>query len=359
MGLRYLHQHQFPTGSCQDRKFVTFTFPMDKDTRNVGAVFNTLTIWLALAIRFDRILLVNDKVWNLALCPSHDGECYFEAFSSCKYDDVMQGVDRAKDVFVTSSSEYEGKDWITRAEARQGFRVWEVPPKSAYFPSRQELLLDAFPFPPQQIHYCKFLEAATLFFFRPQPWLAQRVHDALKVSIPDDFDPNTAISMPIRGSDKCNGHQISESARGEVDCSEHQPESYFAQAERVQLFDPAVDTLLITSEDPAIVARCKELAVGTSWKLVWNQKDVMQGTGSASALLKAQPGRSDLTVEDTVASAFSTMVLHTRSRYLLGSFHSSFGLLIMSLHRVDNLCHAHNRMLIYMGGHKKVNFFCG
>jgi hypothetical protein len=270
----------------------------------------------------------------------------------------MSGVDRTKDVFMTISGEYEGKDWITRAEANAHFRIWEVPAEMTPFPSRQELLLDAFPFPPQQVHYCKFLEAATLFFFRPKPWLAQRVQDAIAASIPDGFNPNTAISMPIRGSDKCNGHTITDSAKGEMDCSEHQPESYFAQAARVQEFDPSVDTLLITSEDPAIVARCKELAAGTAWKLVLNQKDVMQGTGSASALLKAQPGRSDMTVEDTVASAFSTMVLHTHSRYLLGSFHSSFGLLMMSLHRVDSLCAASNRMLIPMGTHKKANFFC-
>eukprot|EP00984_Skeletonema_dohrnii_P029097 scaffold19435_cov111-Skeletonema_dohrnii-CCMP3373.AAC.1 len=61
--------------------------------------------------------------------------------------------------------------------------------------------------------------AATLaYYLRPNPYIREQIDKQLRKSLPADIDPDRTIGVPIRRSDKCYGHTLEGSARGELDC---------------------------------------------------------------------------------------------------------------------------------------------
>ena len=89
-----------------------------------------------------------------------------------------------------------------------------------------------------------------------------------------------------------------------------------------------------------------EKLAGSDWKLVVNNGDVMQGTGSSTALaLKFKKKGVSMAVQDILASAISTIHLQLRSRYYLGTYKSSYGILMMMLHGETDTTFCSNRQV--------------
>jgi hypothetical protein len=134
------------------------------------------------------------------------------------------------------------------------------------------------------------------YYFNPRQWLREEIHRRLQNSIPSDLDPERTIGVPIRRSDKCQGHNIEGSAKGEMQC--HPLETYRKGVETFLKFDPAIENLIITSEDAAACAEFVEMMKKEhpSLRIVLNVGDVQQGTGSGSKLESYTEGATNADV---------------------------------------------------------------
>ena len=122
------------------------------------------------------------------------------------------------------------------------------------------------------------------YYFNPRPWLRDEIDKRLRASIPADLNPDKTVGVPIRRSDKCTGHDIEGSARGEMVCSSL--DEYLGGVKSFVAFDPSIENVIVTSEDKAACGEFvemleKELPV---LRVVVNVGDVQQGTGSGETL---------------------------------------------------------------------------
>jgi len=188
---------------------------------------------------------------------------------------------------------------------------------------------------------------------RPKPWVKDELQKKLSDAFPPDFDPATTVGMPIRASDKCEDHNLRESAFGEIKCI-NQVKSYLMFAEAIREFDPAVNTLLVSSEDSNVIKEVIDYVKDqyvkglkspgmAQWKLILNEGDTMQGSGSATFLQdQADMGRNS--ISEQVVSALSSLYFQMHSRYLLTNFRSSFTIMSYLMHLEDSITFSKNRM---------------
>lgn len=114
----------------------------------------------------------------------------------------------------------------------------------------------------------------------------------------DSPDLDRIIGIPIRGSDKCyrNGTRDGKPIRfGEANCVTLADTMQYATL--VHSAQPWVDTVMITSEDESAIANSR-FQLGSdrqkTWKTLFNDFDVHQGTGRSSAVYgKKSPDSSE------------------------------------------------------------------
>ena len=182
------------------------------------------------------------------------------------------------------------------------------------------------------------------------------IEQNIAASLPDDFVPEESIGFPIRASDKCKGHEMKHSAKGEYKCVEF--EEYMQVAYGIRKMDPSVNTIVLTSEDEDIIKSSKnfEIYKGLAWRFVYNTVDVHQGTGSATALKKEKAhGKGIMQV---MQSALTSMHLQLRTKYIATVYTSSWLLLIQSLHRCDQCTAASERQSQWISVGGLVQWFC-
>ncbi|EJK57735.1 hypothetical protein THAOC_22191 [Thalassiosira oceanica] len=187
---------------------------------------------------------------------------------------------------------------------------------------------------PKTGHSEMTISAASLaYYFRPKPWLVKEIDERIRNSIPADLNPDRTIGVPIRRSDKCHGHSIKGSARGELDCKLYDAHLHAREVsliisqgpslpkylEGIKHFldlDPLIENVIVTSEDKSA---CDEFLVLVRQELpklrvIINEGDVQQGTGSGSKLESYVQGAANANV---IASALTSMHLHLRARYFV------------------------------------------
>ncbi|KAK3251589.1 hypothetical protein CYMTET_39072 [Cymbomonas tetramitiformis] len=321
------------------------------NTQGLGAVSGQFANKLMIAMYTGRILLQTDHTSN------HIGsdcvrkqtfECYFLALSRCADSaSAKRALAIAQIDFERrkrTSSEDALKDPVLLS-AREGYRL---PDAFAVYPiSIDRHFFDeghgnpdfgavkfAFkspvsPFP------AEWMIAAALYFLRMQPWLKEAVEHQLRESLPADHDPMRTISMPVRGSDKCAGHNLSHSASGEINCAGMGFKDFMELAENIRreqqkLHHVVVDTVILTSESERTYAGWERYT--PRWRFIFNQGDVHQGTGSSSGWekLPQSNGRESITVTQVVTSSMSTFHLQQRSRYFLGGVRTTWTMLIQA-----------------------------
>jgi len=253
-----------------------------------------------------RVLINDEKLWPMAKGCKHGPEtreCYFLPLTNCKLSDV-DPVDRGSAAVLAGA-----KDEYDRSVRTLYSSLQKHPRMSHDKTSWSKLPGEA------GDHSQTSLTAAFLAYnLQPKPWLRKEIDRRLRRSIPTDLNPERAVGVPIRRSDKCFGHKISGSAGGELDCPPLK--EYVDAVKSFAEFDPLIDSVIVTSEDPAVcpefIALLKEDL--PNLRVITNVGDVQQGTGSASKLEAYGDVASNA---DVVASALTSFHMHLRARYFV------------------------------------------
>mmetsp|Transcript_34576 Transcript_34576/g.58078 ORF Transcript_34576/g.58078 Transcript_34576/m.58078 type:complete len:517 (-) Transcript_34576:133-1683(-) len=375
--LRRIWKHQNPP-ECGSSRFIVWPYPNPASTRNIGSIFTTLMRWLPMTMVKNRILIVDDRNWSLADCPSKNSECYFEPVTNCSIADLdpLKGSDQYHIIKHLG----ENLDKIEHVRVWQVPGTWwmEVPIKEA---DLQETLF--WPGKSRQ-HGCRTWSASLNYLMRPKPWVQEAMDARLVGTFPADFDPSKAVGLPIRASDKCFQHKVGHSANGEKECLPL--ETYMDIADSIREYDPEVKFLLLSSEDENVVKRIVamnaergstvdqsmvdqstsgmvgfpplhfKLAAAANathkgnnskkpWMIVTNKGDTTSGSGSATYFVEqAKQGKVFLSTQ--MVSALSSLHFQLRSRYLIVEWASSFLLMIHLMHLEDRGTHTSARMQI-------------
>jgi len=157
--------------------------------------------------------------------------------------------------------------------------------------------------------------------------------------------PPTAFPDPLA--------EVTKSAKGETTCDK--PATYLQLADRIREWDPSIDTIILTSEDPKVVEEVLALTTASkergefAWKIVLNKGDVMQGSGSATFFVERSSSMGDaMSISEQVVSSFSSLYLQMRSRYLVTSSRTSFHILMSLLHSRDRATFATDRFTLQL-----------
>ena len=122
--------------------------------------------------------------------------------------------------------------------------------------------------------------ATLMYALRPNMKARTQIEQEMKRILPNDFDPNTAVGFPIRGSDKCNK---------ESECRTF--DNYMEMIEdwitlrtkklRKQDDNSVINNIILTSEDKSIIASRSSFPKSDSfpYEFIVNENDIFQGTG--------------------------------------------------------------------------------
>jgi hypothetical protein len=352
---RRIWQNQHPK-DCSQAKFIVWRFPDKESTRNFGSIYIDVLNWMFLAIDKGRVLILDDRDWSLGDCALKSSECYFKAITHCKIENVM-GLPSEQRFLIT---ELSNEAYIKlETDNQKQKRVWIAPDSWSMemdVTKKRAILWPSIT--PRPL--CHSQTAILQYLLQPQDWVKRAIEAKLAGVFPIDFDPSRTIGLPIRASDKCRGHSIGDSAGGEHDCKEVGIEEAMRLVDEIHAFDPTVDTLILTSEDPATIQRGTQLASqhagawplsagGKGLRVLTNRGDAMQGSGSATFLVEKAKADNSTSVADQVVSALSSLHLQLRARYLIATYSTSFHLTMQALHRSDHLTFTSDRLAFPLG----------
>ncbi|CAJ1966890.1 unnamed protein product [Cylindrotheca closterium] len=183
--------------------------------------------------------------------------------------------------------------------------------------------------------------ALVFYMLRPNPYYAKRLEKILNETLQPGFDPNMAMGLPIRASDKCNTE--SECLKFEqymtlMDRTWEDRKSLFlgsptgSNGQNVFQLEKPKSTILVTSESPQVHDE-QELFLKESvennrsfpFQLVNNNFDLHQGTGDPASM---DSSGKNVSLEDIMLSSISSLQLQLRARYTVGNCCSNFHLLL-------------------------------
>ncbi|KAL9189901.1 hypothetical protein ACHAXT_009576 [Thalassiosira profunda] len=333
--LTKIYNAQHPSDCASpSTKFLVWRSKKDNehDTRGLTAWAHAFTSHLLHALtdgdtfrqhQASRVLIFDDKLWPMAKGCVNGPEtrsCYFEPMTSCKMADVDPMQEGNSTVLAKAKQEYDRNVRTVYLSNQLWFRLTGQKYAWTTLPGHD------------RDHSGIALTAATMaYYFRPQPWLQKELDKRIRRSIPADLDPDRTVGVPIRRSDKCHGHNVTGSAKGELDCP---PLSlYLDGVKQFLLFDPLIENVIVTSEDKSACDEFLQLMKKElpSLRVVLNVGDVQQGTGSGSKLESYVEGAANANV---VASALTSLHLHLRARYFMITSKSTWTSTISVMARV-------------------------
>jgi hypothetical protein len=183
--------------------------------------------------------------------------------------------------------------------------------------------------------------ALVFYTMRPNPFYSQKLDGILHQTIAEDFDPNLALGLPIRASDKCNTE--SECLRFDqymtlMERTWKQQESIFlgsqhGAATKQKASEHGVKpSVIVTSESPEVdreqakyLQGGLEKNVSFPFQFVNNRFDLHQGTGDPEMM---KLGGTNGTLDDIMLSAISSLKLQLHARHTVGNCCSNFHLLL-------------------------------
>jgi len=231
-------------------------------------------------------------------------ECYFEPLTHCQ----LSHVNLANDTINSYTMKNEKEDYDrNKRTVYTSHKLW-------FRLINKKYSWTSLPGIERDHSQIQIMASMLAYYFRPKPWLRQQIDERIHKSIPADLNPERTVGVPIRRSDKCFGHNVTGSARGELDCPPL--EEYLQGIRHFLLFDPLIENVIVTSEDKTacdefVVLMKKELPL---LRVVLNVGDVQQGTGSGSKLESYVEGAGNA---DVVASALTSLHLHLRAKYFI------------------------------------------
>ena len=172
------------------------------------------------------------------------------------------------------------------------------------------------------------LNTASIFYIlRPNPTGRHKIQDVMQHVFPSNFDPTSAIGMPIRSSDKC----ISES-----ECLSFDQYMQIARnlslknkTKSRQIAEEEMRNIILTSESKEMLqARHRYNAdENFPFTLIANDKDVAQGTGNPREYNKMNS--RNITADDIMLSTMSSLNMQLMAAHTVGNCCSNFHKLMM------------------------------
>ncbi|GAB5360479.1 hypothetical protein AAMO2058_000631700 [Amorphochlora amoebiformis] len=335
-----IYRHQNPM-DCNNARYIIWRFPRaSRDARNIGALYSTLQAWLAFAIQTDRILVFDDRNWKLTdeRCEHRSTQCYFRPVSAC-YPPLEPAssvsLRKAKDVNEVSDDvqviEFEGSWWPLRAT--KPFKVNISLANGGDGPGWEMVEMLSKP-----RTMTRWMTAALQYFWRPSSTLTEKIEHILsQLNLSSKIIPRKTIAMPVRASDKCHGHKVEGSAPGEEDCLTL--EHYMERANEVREKDPEVDTIIFTSESKDMVNKSSQYSKSGRWRFVYNDLDVMPGTGSTNEETLKKSTTKSLGIEGALVSLHMLL----RAKYFILPYSPRRHRVYSSwLHSVGGLSRSHD-----------------
>lgn len=159
--------------------------------------------------------------------------------------------------------------------------------------------------------------AAELFITRPNRRMRGIIEKALRESFPIGFDPNKAVGLPIRASDKC---------KKEAQCINFG--EYMGQLHsQFPLYD--MRRIVLTSEDETIIKASESYAEerDEDFTITTNTFDVAQGSGAYNDLPHS---KKDYSKEDILTSTMTSWAFQLEPGYSFLNFCSNFHVVIFN-----------------------------
>ncbi|KAL7483297.1 hypothetical protein ACHAW6_008951 [Cyclotella cf. meneghiniana] len=273
-----------------------------------------------------RILINDDALWPMAKGCKHGPEtreCYFLPFTNCNLRDVdpIDANDGSVAVLKDTKDEYN----------RTVRTLYSSDTTKYARTTNDKISWSGLEGGSKDYSHSSLIAAFLAYTLQPQPWLRKEIDQRLRRSLPSDLDPDKTVGVPIRRSDKCHGHTIEGSAKGELNCPDL--ELYLSSVKRFKKFDPSISNIIVTSEDSNATAQFIYMVKTEipDLRIITNVGDVQQGTGSASKLEAYKEGASNA---DVIASALTSMHMHLRARYFVLTTKSSWTSSIAILARI-------------------------
>eukprot|EP00928_Gymnodinium_smaydae_P081434 TRINITY_DN64961_c0_g1_i1.p1 TRINITY_DN64961_c0_g1~~TRINITY_DN64961_c0_g1_i1.p1 ORF type:complete len:513 (+),score=99.75 TRINITY_DN64961_c0_g1_i1:53-1591(+) len=180
--------------------------------------------------------------------------------------------------------------------------------------------LPGFSLPPRY-----FQAAASLYFMRLTDDMRQSVESMLRKSLPPDFDPERAISMPVRAqADKCGGGALADGKKnkGESQCLSFQ--DLMRLAESIRRYDPEVRDIILTSDSADVIAQARAVPASSGWRFIFNSEDASGREGGGW-----RPPREAF--ELPTKKSLLSLHLQMRGKYFVVNGNSHWGDLIALL----------------------------
>jgi hypothetical protein len=385
MNLRKIGMYDY---ECPDAKFLVVSI----GRLGLGAVMRLGVVnGLMAGIATNRtVLIINNapfgpkfltQEWPLASCPRKDMQCFYLPTTPC----------------TLTEEELRDAKQLERGETRQVFRMGEIPKHlmdervllmdivlrpqrtpPTFRPVLQEIVMTHLIDPlvrehpddpripmfrkaadsvlvmePEDGSYYYFgsiskaSHALVFYAMRPNLHYAQKLDHIMKQTIPKNFDPDLALGIPIRASDKCIGESECISFEkymimmGRV-WKKYQPdilESMTRKGRQAVLPESFNASLIVTSEAPAIreaqdnfeKQRDRGL-LPFNFHFVNNEYDNPEGTGNPLRMGKRVTNKT-VTMDDIMLSAISSLKIQLHARYTIGNCCSNFHLLMFDFLR--------------------------
>jgi hypothetical protein len=171
-----------------------------------------------------------------------------------------------------------------------------------------------------------------MFFLRLTDHARHRVESALKSSLPDDFDPERAISLPVRGTDKCFR---------ESEC--HSFEKLMKLCNLIRQYDPKVRDIILTSDSRSTLDAGRAWGNKSGWRFIFNDADQV-GRGSGKAINKNSP----IDLEADMLTMLTTLHMTLRGKYFVLNGNSFWHTLISILVERGGCSFVRDPILIYL-----------
>jgi hypothetical protein len=319
---------------CPDQKYILFS----QQDQGIGAGVDLFRQALMEGISSRRVVLDMNKIpgiaraWSMASCPRRDMQCVFAPVSPCvlTMDQIYNGTSfngqgAYSELFRKGEppAEYGNPKvvWQSYAHFGIGFQnngdlffqrlydlsqelldelptddairpVWERTAKM--FLHNQTLALDSFE------------KAINMYMLRPNPHYREELREMLTSNIPqDDYDPQKTIGLPIRATDKCKKESSCLSFERYMELAMYTWKESLPNEDKPHV--------IVTSESKEIYSRLRDVMADPEQsaryplRFVLNDGDVQPGSG------RFREGKANVTADDGMVSAMSTLQLQLGS----------------------------------------------
>jgi len=295
--------------------------------------------------------------WTMASCDRHDSQCFFMPLSPCTITE--------KDLQLASVLNMEeSRSWGTSKHVVEQYnsskvvvmRMHEKYNPTLSWPARMNHVMNsivsfadtfgagldnkskkAYGLDMESLELVKtylqeaekkdpwiFDHATTLYILRPNPTSAQKIKNVLRHVFPSNFDPTSAIGIPIRSSDKC----IRESECLTFDQYMQIVRERFSS---LPMKEGKKRTVILTSESKEMLEARHRYNVDKKipFTLIANDKDVAQGTGNPKDYDKMSLW--NVTADDIMLSTLSSLNMQLMAATTVGNCCSNFHKLMEGL----------------------------